>query len=382
MVRSTLCAAALLASSVAAATPLTMTHQGRVLGTTGIALEGLTDLTFRLYADPSTGTALFTETHSVDLAGGYYAVTLGTIDDLDSTVFDGSVRYLGVPPSGLTELTPRTAVHSVPYAMQAGRVAVASTDPGACSASTAGSVYFHTGVGALRVCDGSAWVSTSTTPTGKTCREILAANGSAADGLYTLDPDGVGPASSFETFCDMTGGGWTLLARSEREGLTTAEYAAIREGTFADYGVTGIGDPSPASRMFWLPLDDWHELTSAFPNNVWKIEDTLYDMRLRDFSVGDAASEYVLDYGTTVPTFTSPFSASPTLFQGMRFTTIDNDNDLWSSNCSSENPSPSGGFWYESCHQHSMAHNTGNLYSWQTNASQQVGWIKLWFRQN
>ena len=55
-----------------------------------------------------------------------------------------------------------------------------------------------------------------TEPDGDLCSDILTADPSAADGVYTIDPDGDGGAAPFVALCDMTtdGGGWTVVFQS------------------------------------------------------------------------------------------------------------------------------------------------------------------------
>lgn len=84
------------------------------------------------------------------------------------------------------------------------------------------------------------------------CRALLAADPSAATGVYTLDPDADGPIAAFDALCDMAadGGGWTLIAsvvndRTRRwnslEVWTDAStFGAIAERTARDFKSPGF----------------------------------------------------------------------------------------------------------------------------------------------
>ena len=58
------------------------------------------------------------------------------------------------------------------------------------------------------------------------CKAIKTANPAAADGTYTIDPDGSGPFASLSVWCDMTtdGGGYTSYAVDN--GISTFRYDA------------------------------------------------------------------------------------------------------------------------------------------------------------
>jgi hypothetical protein len=83
---------------------------------------GNVTVTFSLYADQASETALWHETQTVALAaGGRYVVSLGVTqpDGLPLALFaTGEARWLGVRPEGQVE-QPRVLLVSVPYALKA-----------------------------------------------------------------------------------------------------------------------------------------------------------------------------------------------------------------------------------------------------------------------
>ncbi len=91
--------------------------QGVLRNSNGTAVEnGQYELTFKLYLEESTGTALWEETiPEVDVEGGIYSVVLGSITTLDAA-FD-QPYFLGVSIEGGSELIPRARLTSSPYAL-------------------------------------------------------------------------------------------------------------------------------------------------------------------------------------------------------------------------------------------------------------------------
>jgi hypothetical protein len=121
---SAMAVGALLSAGVAsAAVPATITHQGRLFDSKNAPVNEKIDLVFSIYdAEGATGAVLWTETHSVTFENGYFSVSLGEITPFDGTIFDGSVRYLGIKVGSDAEMTPRAATRSVPYALLASDV--------------------------------------------------------------------------------------------------------------------------------------------------------------------------------------------------------------------------------------------------------------------
>ena len=83
---------------------------------------------------------------------------------------------------------------------------------------------------------------------GSSCRDILENDFGDGDGVYVVDPDGLGVGNQpFEVYCDMTsdGGGWTVVADWDRErrGDDLEAFEQVWEQLFNDMGefTDGLG---------------------------------------------------------------------------------------------------------------------------------------------
>jgi hypothetical protein len=142
--------------------PHQITYQGRLTGDSGNPLTGTHSLTFAVYADSTGGTALWSETHgTVPVNNGLFAVVLGSISPMGSTVFASQPRWVGLIVDGEPEL-PRTRIVAVPYAFYALRA-----DTAAYALQAAGS-------------GGGGWTDDGTT--------VRLATGTDLVGIGTADP--------------------------------------------------------------------------------------------------------------------------------------------------------------------------------------------------
>ncbi|XP_052895289.1 ryncolin-2-like [Anopheles moucheti] len=103
---------------------------------------------------------------------------------------------------------------------------------------------------------------------------------------------------------------------------------------------------------FWLGLDRIYQLTSSVPHElVVLLEDfdggkvyAKYDL----FEIGDESEKYVLKkLGVYSGTAGDSFSGA----KGMKFSTIDADNDTWENQCAVKY---TGAWWYSNCHMSNL----------------------------
>jgi hypothetical protein len=100
--------------------PFLMNYQGMLTDTGGNPLNGDYDLTFKIYGQSSGGSAVWTEVQTgVQVQDGLFNVTLGSVSALPSSIFDDTVRYLGITVGADPELSPRIRITSMAYAYRA-----------------------------------------------------------------------------------------------------------------------------------------------------------------------------------------------------------------------------------------------------------------------
>ncbi|MBU2573731.1 MAG: hypothetical protein KKH28_06635, partial [Elusimicrobia bacterium] len=107
------------------AAPSLLNYQGRLVDAIGNPLSGTYSITFSIYGVATGGPAVWTETQSLALDNGIFNASLGASTALAPSVFSSDTRYLGVTVGSDAEMTPRTRLLSVPYAVYAASAASA-----------------------------------------------------------------------------------------------------------------------------------------------------------------------------------------------------------------------------------------------------------------
>jgi len=107
---------ALLATTVLATPPRTMSYQGVLTDNLGVVVpDGVYPMTFRIYDDPNAGTMLWEESQNVTVTSGRFNVILGSLDGLS---FDNPY-WLAIKVDTDPEMTPRTELAGAPYSLTA-----------------------------------------------------------------------------------------------------------------------------------------------------------------------------------------------------------------------------------------------------------------------
>jgi len=108
---------ALLLPAFAAAAPLMINYQGRLVDTAGNPLTGEQTVHFKIYSVPTGGSEIWAEDQTVTPDNGIFSVALGSFTALPVANFVSDSLYLGVAIGADAEMVPRTRLLSTPYAL-------------------------------------------------------------------------------------------------------------------------------------------------------------------------------------------------------------------------------------------------------------------------
>jgi len=111
--------------------PHMINYSGKVTKPNGGLINGTFQMTFSIYPDTVDSPADWTETQAeVVVKHSVFSVVLGSINPIPPSVFDGSVKYLGIQIESDAELRPLKPIVSVAYAYHAGSADCGWVDDG------------------------------------------------------------------------------------------------------------------------------------------------------------------------------------------------------------------------------------------------------------
>ncbi|MBI5739349.1 MAG: hypothetical protein HZA16_01400 [Nitrospirae bacterium] len=98
--------------------PRTINYQGYLTDSTGNPVDGVVDMTFRIYNVPVGSNELWVETQgSVQVKSGIYNIVLGSVSSMSRLTFNEQY-YLGVQTGADEEMSPRQPLTSAPYSFR------------------------------------------------------------------------------------------------------------------------------------------------------------------------------------------------------------------------------------------------------------------------
>lgn len=218
----------------------------------------------------------------------------------------------------------------------------------------------------------------------KSCKEILANNPSATDGIYTIDPDGDGGDEPFDCHCDMTtdGGGWTLVLLSNAgvAGCPRPYWSEVVN----DVNLNGTISDDLTSFDLFLGVKYWNLIGNKIRLDMGASPTSLYHRAFYDFSLDDT-NFYSLNMSNESITIHTEGTASPGMYtyhNGKPLSSRDADHDTYSSNCS--NNYYESAWWYGNCFSGSFWGGGSESYQdapyWTETMTEYFNYGAIWIR--
>lgn len=220
-----LAAAMIIPTTAAAQAPAAIPFQGFLTSDAGAPVDGATTILVALYSTVVGGAPLFTESQSVMVEGGFFSMHVGDVEALDLALFrDNSTLFVGVSINGGSEMSPRIALGTVPfaaYAEHAGNIA-----GGVCAA---GEVVTAVNANGTVVC-GSA-LDCTTVSTTSSHSSVFMLTASCATG-YTVTGGGhnwsSGTTDVWFFQSSPSGNGWRCRGTVDRGGASSSITCSAR----------------------------------------------------------------------------------------------------------------------------------------------------------
>jgi len=107
------------ALSLLAEVPQLINYQGKILDDNGLPINGVLNISFKIYDTEVNGTVLWNETQNVTVIEGVFNVLLGSVETFSNTLFNDAERYLAIQIEGEIEIADRSRLVSTPYTINA-----------------------------------------------------------------------------------------------------------------------------------------------------------------------------------------------------------------------------------------------------------------------
>ncbi|XP_028392900.1 uncharacterized protein LOC114517402 [Dendronephthya gigantea] len=192
----------------------------------------------------------------------------------------------------------------------------------------------------------------------RSCSEVSTKYARSESGYYSFH---TGRPKIINAYCDLNSpdGAWTVLQRR----VYNTPPLNYSSKTWANYK-DGFGD---SESNFWLGNKNIHELTKTRQRlkiTLWTADFNVYEAIYEDFTVGDEASKFVLNFGA----YSGTAGDSLSYHRGMKFSTVDEANfPKLSDACTSSHP---GGWWFNGC----VESNLNGVFTSKTNNPNTVYW--------